>query len=316
MAPVRERWVFVCGVLIGAVLLACFLIELLLGMPGWLVALPFALSLFFCGMPHGAMDWYVHRRFFGGGSLGISLLTFLPYTVLCVLCAVALVVAPVAYLAFFLLLTLLHFGRADARLRTGCASASIPETVRGVARAAAIVALPFAFQPVETGAAIARISALIGGPATLPSTLVAILGVFGAVGIAVWLIDAAATSRRKSSIAGLLPLAVLATSALLPPLFSVGVWFLVWHALRECVVLGDMPSRPIRSIVRTHMRSVPLMLPTLGLALTLGILASAPAGVLGLAAVTLTLYAIFTPAHHLLQELASAKEPQPGTGAG
>jgi Brp/Blh family beta-carotene 15,15'-monooxygenase len=315
-ARLRERRVFVFGALIGLLLLVCLAVEVVWGMPGWLVALPFALSLFFCGMPHGAMDWSIHRRLCARRSLAFAILAFAPYTALCVVCALLLFTAPIAYISLFLLLTLLHFGRADARIRTGRSSASLRETIRGIARAGAVVALPFTLQPVATDDAIARVSSLVGGPASLPPGFAEVFGVFGAIGIAVWLIDVALNSMDEPAVLRLLPFAVIATSVLLAPLFSVGVWFLLWHALRECVVLGGEPERPVRSVARTHVRSLPLMLPTLGLALALGVLAGAPAGLLGVAVVTLTLYTIFTPAHHLLQELASAREAQFGTGAG
>lgn len=312
----QDRGVFVFGVLVVAMLAVCLAVEAFYGMPQWLAALPFAASLVFCGMPHGAMDWHVHRRLFSARSLASAMLAFIPYTALCVLCVLVLFAAPVAYIAFFLLLTLVHFGRADARIRTGLASASISETVRGVSRAAAVVTLPFTFQPVSTGNAIAKVSALAGGPATLPTGLAATFGVLGAIGIGVWLLDAALMSRDEPPFARLLPLAILTTSAVLPPLFSVGLWFLLWHALRECIVLGGEPERPLHSVVRAHLRSFPLLLPTLVLALALGMIADAPAGILGVAIITLTLYAVFTPAHHLLQELAAARDRQFGTGAG
>lgn len=312
----RDRRGFLHSVLLVVTLSVLLAVEAVHGIPLWLTALPFAVSLVFCGMPHGAIDWHANRQLWKTNTRAGSLLSFLPYTVICGVCAAVLFAAPVAYLCVFLLLTLLHFGRADARIRTGLASATILETVRGVTRAAAVVALPFAFQPAATAEAIARVSALAGGPATLPVGVTAIFGVLGAIGIGVWLLDAALMSRDESPLARLLPIAVIATSAVLPPLFSVGVWFLLWHAMRECIVLGGEPSRPLRSVAKTHLRSLPLMVPTLALAVALGIYTDAPASILGVAVVTLTLYAIFTPAHHLLQEFASAKNDQFGTGAG
>lgn len=305
-ASVRVPWVSL-GVMVTAALLAMgMIVEVVHGMPPWLVALPFAASLFICGMPHGATDWHFHRRLLGERPLRVAVLAFIPYTAIAILCMFVLYAIPVAYIGFFLLLTILHFGRADARIRTGNASAGTPETIRGVARAAAVVMLPFAFWPVPTADAIGQVSVIVGGPPTLPVAFAGVFGILGSIGVTLWLLDAAVVSREDPPMVRLLPLAVLLTTAALPPLFSVGVWFVLWHAARECVALGEQPSHPLCSVGRAHLRSFPLMLPTLALAVAMGIFADVPVTVPGVAAVTLTLYAIFTPSHHLLQELSAA----------
>lgn len=303
-AGTRTR--FLWGVLISVLLATGIIVEVVHGMPRWLAAFPLAASLFVCGMPHGAMDWHIHRRLLGDRSLGLAMLAFIPYTAIGILCTLVLYAAPVGYIAFFLLLSVVHFGRVDARIRIGKAAVGTPETIRGVARAAAVVMLPFAFWPIATANAIGKVSALVGGPATLPVGLAHVFGVLGFIGIMLWLFDAAVVSREDFPIVRLLPLAVLLTSAVLPPLFSVGVWFLLWHAVRECMVLGERPFRPLRSVGRAHRRSLPLMLPTLTLAAALGIYAGVSVSVSGVAVVTLTLYAILTPPHHLLHELSAA----------
>jgi Brp/Blh family beta-carotene 15,15'-monooxygenase len=286
--------------------------------PAWLTAMPFAVSLVFCGMPHGAVDWHINRRIFRARSTAGSLMAFVPYTAVCIACLVLLLIFTRSYLVAFFLLSVVHFGRSDARARTGLGRPGWFESLRGSARASTVVLLPFATQPEQTTRVLSELSRAAGGAAAIPPIVTLGFAVLGLGGALLWLLDALRSTVRARAGAMALLLVIVLSHAALPPLLSVGIWFLLWHALRECVRLGGQDRAPWSSIRHTHRRSLALMIPTLALVATVLVASDRPVTLVTVALVTILFYAVFTPAHHTLQEIDAPREtgPHGATGAG
>ncbi|MFU8829742.1 MAG: Brp/Blh family beta-carotene 15,15'-dioxygenase [Phycisphaerales bacterium] len=284
--------------------------------PAWLTAMPFAVSLVFCGMPHGAVDWHINRRVFRARSTAGALVAFVPYTAVCIACLVLLLIFTRSYLITFFLLSVVHFGRSDARARTGLGRPGGFESLRGSARASTVVLLPFATQPEETTRVLSELSRAAGGAALIPPTVTLVFAVLGLGGALFWLLDALRLTVRVWASGMALLFVIVLSHAALPPLLSVGIWFLLWHALRECVRLGGHDRAPWPSILHTHRRSLALMIPTFALISLLLVAFDRPVTLLTVALLTILFYAVFTPAHHTLQEIDAPRETWPSVATG
>ena len=281
-----------------------------------LAALPFALSLFAVGMPHGALDGAVFRGLSRDRPRGWVLTAAGLYLAVDLVFLAGLWAAPAALLVVFLAVTVVHFGHAD-----GAAHPARP-AFRGYARAALVVLLPFVFQPDETLRVFTGLTRLAGGTTAFPT---AVAPAAAAVCLAAGVVLAAAALRSLRDggvrVAGgevLWVALVGTTAALLPPLYGVGLWFIAWHALPELhrVATTWLPGDPALPWVRTgHAASAALLVPTLLLALPLAanswkrsdVAGSASGAIVTLAGITLLAYAVLTPAHELLQRYAAKR---------
>ncbi|MEM6285764.1 MAG: Brp/Blh family beta-carotene 15,15'-dioxygenase [Bacteroidota bacterium] len=271
----------------GGVAVSLALAPLLADAPLWVLALPWLASAVVLGLPHGAADPVVPFRMRGEG------LRVVPLVVFCVayLAAGAAVLGvwaalPAAAAVGFLVLTWAHWGQGDLyalralgwdRHLGGAAQRAAALIVRGaLPMAVPLVAFPEvyaevvgamagAFRPDGAEAAEAFVLGLPHG--AMAAGLAA-----GFAGYAVW---GAATASGRAGAWRTLALdlgevaALAAFFALVPPLWSVGVYFCLWHALRHLARLAPLVADG--SARRLALVSTPA---TLGAVLLIGGLAA------------------------------------------
>ena len=239
---------------------------------------------------------------------------------------------PLVAIAAFGLLTVVHFGAADAR---DAAMIAGREPARGAAfwltavgRGTFLLSMPFAWDasgsmlPVQTALellgreGLSYADAAVRGGGAI-GVGVGLLCVVGGVVLA-WERASSRTSRskRESDNQRLLmthagELAVLgAGAAMLEPMFFVGLYFLCWHSVRHlrraAVLSGDAAVRPAWTAVRQHAWSLPLLLPTLAVYGAIGHAAIGWTDPMAWAVLLLLMFVVLTPPHHLLVEKAVA----------
>ena len=269
-----------------------------LRVPGWVQYLPFAASLVFFGLPHGAVDHLVPSRLAGRDADGRSVLAVvLLYLVLSGLCLALWFTAPIAAFVLFVCVTVFHWGAGelhallffgpDGLSGMGRASRALLLVLRGgLPMLVPLLFFPDAYRGVATAAA-----GLFGADAT------ALSGVFSpafrlAVGGALAVVALLFVLRAARDLAGgrraLLPVAfetllLFAFFAVVPPVLAVGLYFTLWHAPRHVarLVLLDptgarhlRAGRPGRALARFARDAAPLTV--LALAFLAGLYLAVP----------------------------------------
>ena len=249
----RGGLVLAWGSVAGSIVLAPFLS----GAPAWVLGAPWIVSAVALGLPHGAADPVV-PFVMRGDRLRVG-----PLAAFCVayLALGALVlglwwIAPAVAAVGFVALTWAHWGQGDLYALRGLGwDAHLASTSQRVLSAAVRGALPMlvplaAFPEVYAGVVGAMVAALrpdrVGAAQALVRSvptaavwagLAGLIGVYAAWGALVaWRRDAwASWALDFGEIAGL-----TAFFALVPPLWSVGVYFCLWHALRHLARLAPL----------------------------------------------------------------------------
>lgn len=306
--------------------------------PEWTVVaapLPWLVSLVFVGLPHGAADLAVSRRVWRGWPLtGL----WAAYAGIMSIVAAGFMAAPSLALAMFAFLSCWHFGLADADLRVHPPRDLGSRGLAAAARGCVVLAVPLLVWPGATAEAamdlvrLASPAAAAVGPGDVHRTG-ALLAVVGIVAIT---LEGVACAGRPACVAtwarGLLDLIVIGASGwLTDPLFSVGMYFLVWHGWRQMqpltAIIDGRPPRSwlqLASALRTiHAAALPLLLPT-WLALVCASWAWSPGrSPRDVAILSIGAYLVVTPAHELLGDLLrevtaarSGAVPRPGTKSG
>lgn len=310
---------------------AVFGLVLIAG-PGFTDALapwPFLISFLLLGMPHGAMDLWVAGRLdrprdaagppmllevaswrraigrFGGyvAWMGASL-------------ALVLTVPDVATLLFFVL-TVCHWGLGDQWATQRCEMRLAPGwwIAAGfiAARGCLVLGPAFANDPAAAWAPFKTIASfgagtLLPDPSglALAGTTVFAVGVVLAVLAAIW------RWRHDGPRGASLDLAEHALVASLcfvaSPLFAVGCYFMFVHSWRHAVRLGTSPvlvgraaaSRPASGLLRVHVLSLPLLVPTAAICFAAAWHLEAPPSPDTVCAAMIAFFMISTLPHHLL----------------
>ena len=288
--------------------------------PDWtarLAAVPWLVSLAVVGLPHGAADFAVSRRAWRGRPLAIA---WLAYSVVMAVVLAIFAAAPVTAIVAFTAFSCWHFGTAhldSARSRALVA----PRSVAALARGCLVLAVPLAAWPAATAAVATDLAALaVGrGPATdlFPAAAVRMAGLaLAAASLVATAAEGMVAIRRPGSRrawhTGLVELAVIASLGwCTDPLFSVGLYFLVWHGWRQMEPLaesltGDRPRSWAalgRAVVRVHLAALPLLVPTWVAIAAAWWLGSPDHSLRALAIVSIAAYIVVTPAHELLGDL-------------
>ncbi|CAN5740381.1 Brp/Blh family beta-carotene 15,15'-dioxygenase [soil metagenome] len=230
------------------VLMSALVLLLLAGLEvsGWVQYVPFALSLVFLGLPHGAVDHLVPGRLSAGGvSAGSITAVTLLYLVLAGIYLTFWYFAPVAAFVFFIALTWFHWGQGDLysniaflRIRPSTrTSKALTVLVRGgLPMLVPLLAFPEVYSDVaET---IVGLFSVPGELAWLSDPAIrSIAGVIFSVSILATFAWGYAISRQYSASAWGLDVAetvlLLTFFALAPPVFAVGIYFCLWHAPRH-----------------------------------------------------------------------------------
>lgn len=308
-SPRTLPWcVLVCGAVAG--LLA----------PNWTASaapFPFVIALFVFGMPHGAADWTVAARLSGRAGFAARLGGFLGYLLLMAGSLGVMIWQPGLAALLFLLLTVFHFGMADATAVGADGSGAVARWGLVLGRGQLLLAAAFASNPASAWAPFSDVATALGSlvtsrPPWMPS--LEVMQWWARVGVGAGVLCAVGSSfaraRGGSVRAAFLDLVehalVLALALLADPLFAVGCFFLGVHAFRHtrrlaCTRVVMAPPAPslLRRILQVHAISLPLMLPTAACIVPL-------CWLLGgftwnaIAVASIAFYMITTLPHHLL----------------
>jgi len=274
------------------------------------------ISLLFAGMPHGAYDLAAIRKVTTGPRAALS--CFTRYTAIMIFCGVCLVLFPVATVAAFLLLAAYHFGTSDCVWTRGRARFKAVDHLAGLGRGLVVIAAPFVLLPADSWRPFAEIAHAAGATLTvLPDTAQAIAAGLVLVGMCFTLARTLrhTTTLREAGEEWLVVAAVLALSAMTPPLFAIGVYFVAIHAFGHCL-RATTPGRPgpaqrLRNVWRVHVESIPLLIPSIAMV----VLAAWLHGGVTPADLTLAFLAfcvLATLPHHLLWHPLSTRRDKAG----
>ena len=282
---------------------------------------PFIVALVVFGMPHGAADWTVAARLAKRNGFLARLFGFSGYLALMALGLGLIAWQPGAAAMLFLLLTMFHFGMADATALRADDDGWLARWGLALGRGLLLLATAFAAHPAEAWAPFAEIGEALSPRAAAAwrpdlgaLQQFALVGV--AAGVVLALASAIARTRRGHARDAALDLVehamVAAVATLADPLFAVGCYFIGVHAFRHTRRLActstivDPAATPhgrepgfARRLLRVHQLSLPLMWPTaLCLAPLCWLLGGFHAG--AIAAASIAFYMITTLPHHLL----------------
>ena len=242
----------------GGVLGSLALAPVLAGAPVAVLVLPWVLSAVGLGLPHGAVDPVVPFAMRGERvRLGPLAAFSVAYLALGALVLAVWWTVPTAAAVGFLLLTWAHWGQGDVyAIRALGWDAHLAGTAQrvlaGAVRGALPMAVPLAAHP-EVYADVVGAMAAALRPDRAEAARQFVLGVpawsvwagFGAL-VVVYAVWGAAVAWRRTGARRTLGLdlgevaALTVFFALLPPLWSVGVYFCLWHALRHLARLAPL----------------------------------------------------------------------------
>ena len=224
-----------------------------LDVPALLQYVPFALSLLFFGLPHGAVDHLVPGRLSGGGASVRSILAVVVlYLILASLYLALWFTVPAAAFALFIGLTWFHWGQGDLYSLLALERAEYlrapylrPLTVMvrgGLPMLVPLLAFPEVYRGIAGNVTGLFISGDIG---TLPWVFGPTFRLVVALLYAALVLFTLALGYRRSGDDGKKPFFLDAAETLLlaayfsfvPPVLAIGVYFSLWHALRHAARL-------------------------------------------------------------------------------
>ena len=301
--------------------LACLIIatalSLLLG-PNWSAGrapVPWLIAIGIVGLPHGAVDLAVSRRLCGWPA---TLRLFAAYMAVMAVVLVAFLLLPRTVVVLFALLSIWHFGLSHADGQSPSMRAPWPwPAIAAVARGASVLGVPLAAWPVATGDVVTDLIRLVRpagsnptigfDPASIRLTGVILLG----ASVVCLTIEAVASRhtpgglrRSFDTLVDLLAIGFLGFVA--DPLFSIGVYFLCWHAWREMRPLAavispaDRPASLLHTLIAIHTAALPLLVPTWVCLAAGWWLLSPDHSLRDLAILSLVVYLVVTPSHEAL----------------
>jgi len=286
---------------------------------------PWLVSLVFVGLPHGAADFTVSRTAWRGRSLAVVWFWYLVAMAAVGCCFIA---APAVTLTLFAIASCWHFGVAHGDTDGPCRHRG-QRSIRAVARGYGVLAVPLLAWPTATAAAAGELASFAVGPdgasGLFPARAVMLLGVCLAVIGGLALLTEVLSERSRVGGPRLLHSLLVEVSAIVAlgwcadPLFSVGLYFLVWHAWRQMEPLAESLCAPRFSswsdlwtgLARVHVAALPLLLPAL-VAIGTAWWAWAPEQTLrSLAITSIGAYLVVSPAHEVLAELLQVPAVRP-----
>ncbi len=283
---------------------------------------PFVIALLMFGMPHGAADWTVAARLSGRVGLVPRVLGFGWYLAMMAGSLALIAWQPGVSGLLFLLLTVFHFGMADATAVRADGDGLVARWGLVIGRGLLLLATAFAVHPEAAWAPFARIgdalspwAAASWQPDLLQLQRLAAIGVMSGAVLA--LTSAVARIRAGHGRDAALDLAeaglVVTLAACADPLFAVGCYFLGVHAFRHTrrlactrAVVGDSGRGLAERLIRVHVLSLPLMWLTALCLVPLCVMLGG-FGPRAIAEASIAFYMITTLPHHLL----GLRLPQP-----
>jgi Brp/Blh family beta-carotene 15,15'-monooxygenase len=288
---------------------------------------PFVIALVAFGMPHGAADWSVAAELNHTRGFLARLLGFTGYLALMAASLGLIMWQPGVSALLFLLLTVFHFGMADATAVHADHDGPVARWGLVLGRGLLLLATAFAAHPADAWSPFARIGEALSPwphhawqPDLARLQQLAVVGsIAGAVAATCSVIARVRAGHARAAMLDAVEHAMVATVAMTAnPLFTVGCYFLGVHAFRHTRRLActhaviDAPDATrgraaaegaraplIGRILRVHVLSLPLMWVTaLGLVPLCWLLGWN--GACTLAEASIALYMVTTLPHHLL----------------
>lgn len=305
----RDQTIF--GLFPPIMLLALAIIELLypysVALAGW----PFSLSLILIGLPHGAVDLALSSRLSGATTWSASLRGFVGYIILLVLVLVIAFILPTAVVMVFGLMSAWHFGTADALdLNESVGKNSYLNWLVASARGSLVLSLPFVFHPKSTCEVANRLLELFGSNGANVSVNIVTPFFVGTLFFALVILFIEWCFRISTGdihYAGMLFLEIsslVAAFAILHPLFAMGSYFLCWHSWRQTrrliILMEGEPLSINRSVIRLHVHSLPLLIPTLMVVAAVLTWGLPDATMYDLAVLALAVFVVVTLPHQIL----------------
>ena len=228
-----------------------------------------AVLLPFAGIPHGSLDYSIARDMLEPRLSRLWSMTFLTAYVMLMLTVLMVWQAnPTASLAAFLGITAFHFGTGDT-----LSTARAPVAVRlsdMIGRGGIVLTLPALFHAEDVGLLFSYLVSS-GGALWLTSILgmlapAAALAVLGSAG---WYGYRFIVGRKRINLARVGELiSLLVVFYMLPALLAFTIYFTFLHSIRHLLyVAGSTPARsPARALGKTYIRSIPVTLVTILLA--------------------------------------------------
>lgn len=226
-------------------------------------------ALFIAGMPHGAYDLATIHRI--SQSTRQTIRRFTLYTIIMIVCTALLLALPTIATIAFLMLAAHHFGISDS-VWTRARIPTLRGHLIGLSHGIVILTASFAFQPADAWAPFAHITAIFPHASALDPIIIApIAGALLAIGLIATVAASIFVPQPRNHLLEQWSViaAMLAISALLPPLAAVGVYFLVVHASGHCL-RADLPGKPaprigLANFLRVHRDSLPLLFPSIAI---------------------------------------------------
>ena len=292
---------------------------------GWLdtqrtttaAAWPFVIALLAFGMPHGAADWTVAAKLDRRVGFMARASGFSGYLLLMAASLGLIMWQPGVAGLLFLLLTVFHFGMADATAVRADGDGPIARWGLVIARGLLLLATAFATHPLAAWAPFAHIGSALSPWHTAAwkpdlDVLRSLAAIGVASGVVLAVCSAIARMRAGHPRAASFDLVehalVAGMAALADPLFAVGCFFLGVHAFRhtrrlactrEVLEPPAAPSTLLPRMFRVHLISLPLMWPTAACLVPLCWLLGG-VDLQTLAVASIAFYMITTLPHHLL----------------
>lgn len=300
---------------------------------------PFALSLVFLGLPHGAVDHLVPGRLSTGGvSVGSIAAVTLLYVALAAIYLAFWYLAPVAAFVFFIALTWFHWGQGDLysniaflKVRSATrASKALTVLVRGgLPMLVPLLAFPEVYRDVAE--AIVGLFSESGELAWVTDpTFRLIAGVMFSALILATFTWAYFVSRPHNKAAYALDVAevglLVAYFVFVPPILALGIYFCLWHAPRHIArlmlvnrsSLAALEKGTFRPALKDFVRDA-FPLTAAALLLLAGLYFFVPAnveGTAGLLALYLVLISVLTLPHVVIVGLMDRRQGLWREGAG
>ena len=278
---------------------------------------PFLVALVFFGMPHGAADWCVESKLMHRNGFFARLIGFKNYLFWMFACTLFIALAPGIAILGFLLLTVFHFGMADATAVGADEDGFVARWALVISRGLLLLSTAFALHSQEAWRPFSEIAQAISlWPQTswMPNIdslaqLATIGMVFG--GLLAFL-GCVARMRRghwREAFQDMFEHSLVVVLAVFSdPLFAIGCFFIGVHAFRhtrrlaQTKIILEPPvthSNFWARVIHVHFLSLPLMLPTAACLLPLcWMLGSFDAR--SIAVSSIAFYMITTLPHHLL----------------
>ncbi len=230
-----------------------------------------AVLLPFAGIPHGSLDYSIARDMLEPRLSRLWSMTFLTaYLMLMLAVLLAWQANPTVSLAAFLIITAFHFGTGDT-----LSTVSAPALFRiadMVGRGGVVLTMPALFYADDVGLLFSYLIPS-GGALWLTNVLgimapFAALAVLGSVG---WYGYRFIVGRRIADLVRAGELAcILIIFYMLPALLAFTVYFTFLHSIRHLLYVANStpPESPARAFGKTYIRSIPVTVVTILLAVT------------------------------------------------